>query len=633
MHTTTRRRTSQIGLLAALMTLLSVFTLVGRASPAGADTTSNTDDKSVGVPTAWWTYANVTESFINGRLAANAARLTDVEIAGSTTFNVTMVRNAGAYAVPGWEWYFGKSFAEVGSLLSANTGRLIELKPYTVSGVTQFALIMVKNTGATARAWHYGAGLSPAQVATTLSATGDRLIDLQPYTEGGVKKVAFVSIANTGADAKPWQYWFDQTPASMASHVSSFGGRITNLVRQADGTYDFIQVKNAGGDNFQWWYFFGFSSMTAAANRAAQFGARITNAQMHIVFNGRAFVPSYDVVMIENSNAATQRIRGLLYSRFVDSTGAPTATFAAYVKRVSGPVFVDLNSAADVDPASAVKIIHNLTAQQKLQSGPDTTRSAFTYYNYPSQPDPTGNPKDVCPDAAEETAANLQSTTEGNALTQMMLVSDNRMTRGVELRYGHATINTTAAAAGMSSTSIQQIVGCAYQGGIRNHSTARDLATIYESIDKNTVLLDAANRDALYARMCCNNGSLTQLYRDVVNQEAAKQGKSAIATQFADLMVYRAKGGTYNGLACPAGSLSTCVYEETESSAGHLTIPGKVAGNVVMRDDVFAIYHADTQITCSATCGQAQEVSAAQAYVTASVEMFREEIASALLTW
>src|SRR5207249_322531 len=111
------------------------------------------------------------------------------------------------------------------------------------------------------------------------------------------------------------------------------------------GTYNFIQVKNSGGDNFHWWYFFGFPNLTAANNRATQFGARITNLRMHLVWNGRTFVPVYDVVMIENSNAATQRIRAILYPRFVDaSTSTPTATFAFYVKRMSSGVFDDLNS-------------------------------------------------------------------------------------------------------------------------------------------------------------------------------------------------------------------------------------------------------------------------------------------------
>ena len=630
MHTKTKRRTSQIGLLAALMTLLTAFTLIGGIGAAGADTTSNTDDRSVGVPTGWWTYTNATESFINGRLAANGARLTDIEVVTSTTFNVTMVRNAGAYAVPGWAWYYGQTFAQVGSLLTSNNARLLDLEPYSVSGATKFAVIMVANSGATGRAWHYGAGISSAQVASSLSATGDRLIDLESYTEGSTKKYAFVSIANTGTDNKAWQYWLNQTPASIATRVSAFGGRITNLERQSDGTYNFIMVKNTGGDAFAWWYFFGFSNMTDAVTRALQFGARITSAQMHLVFNGTTFVPSYDVVMIENSNAPTQRIRGIFYPRFVNSGGVPTSTFAAYLKRVNGSVLLDLNSAADVDPASAVKIIHNLTAQRNLQSGPDTTSSPFTYYNYPSEIAAGKLAKDACPNDAEETVANRLTTTEGNALALMMQNSDNRTTHGVELRYGRPAVNATATAAGMSSTSIQQSVGCGYRDGIRNHTTAHDLATIYDSIDKNNALLDTSNRDALYARM--SGGPVPQQIRDIVSQEAAKQGKSAIATQFSDLVQWRFKPGGY-GLGCPTESLSTCKYVVTGSGAGRILIPAMGRTGTTFRDDVFSRFHVNTQITCIDACGKAQEKTASDAYASVAYEMFREEIASALLTW
>ena len=119
---------------------------------------------------------------------------------GVPRFTVRMVSNSGAYAVPGWWWYYGQTFANVVSLLNTNNGRLIEIEPYDAGGgVIRFAIVMVSNTGAAARAWSWLAGVSSAQITTHLNRSGHRLIDLDTYTEGGVKKYAVVLVRNTGA--------------------------------------------------------------------------------------------------------------------------------------------------------------------------------------------------------------------------------------------------------------------------------------------------------------------------------------------------------------------------------------------------------------------------------------------------
>ena len=50
-------------------------------------------------------------------------------------------------------------------------------------------------------------------------------------------------VANTGADAKVWEYWYGQSTANVAAKVSAFSGRIVKVDRLANGSYNFVQVR------------------------------------------------------------------------------------------------------------------------------------------------------------------------------------------------------------------------------------------------------------------------------------------------------------------------------------------------------------------------------------------------------
>ena len=228
-----------------------------RALDAGEDTTSLTDDHSVAVPTGWWLYTNVSEATINSLTQQLGARITDIEIhsfvGSAPRFTVRMVKNTGAYAVSGWWWYYGQTLTQVGQRLSTHKGRLIDIEPYRHGGTIRYAVILVSNTGSAARAWSYFSGITSAQITTHLNTTGDRLIDLDTYFVGSTKRYSAISIANTGGDSKSWQWWLNQSTAGVSSKVAAFNGRIVDLDRQPDGTYNVIQVKNSGGDAFGWW--------------------------------------------------------------------------------------------------------------------------------------------------------------------------------------------------------------------------------------------------------------------------------------------------------------------------------------------------------------------------------------------
>jgi beta-lactamase class A len=603
------------------------------------DANAMTDDHSVNVPTGWWTYTNVTAAQIGTYINQNGARLTDLEVYsvvnGEPRFSVRMIANSGAYAVPGWWWYYGLTAAQVSSYVNANNGRLIEVEPYDAGGgQIRFAVVMVSNTGAAARAWTYLMGVSSSQISTHIANTGHRMIDIDSYTEGGVKKYTAAFVANTGTDAKTWQWWLNQSPASIASKLSSFQGRIVKLERQADGSYNFIMVKNTGADASAWWYQYGFASMADLNNYGLQVASRPVDITTYLDGNGTR---RYDAVFIDNANTSTRRMRDLLGKTFLDANGNPTkGIFESYLKQVSGPVKVDLNGGRRAETASSLKSLHLLHSMKQVEAGVDTLPSAFVYYQYD-----VNAGKDACPDPAKEVAANqMNNYNFETGLDQMMSISDNRTTRGTVLRYGgtFTPFNTTAAASGLTGTTLRHNIGCAYwnlqtqkydPANRRNDTTAADLAHIYEGVWNNTLLTNTNNARSEFLESANPGVGASAALQTIINDEAAKQGKSAVAAQFGSLVRTWGKGGSY-GTCLPDANGGCGTKVIVRSGTGLIRLPIYSLGRQTYRDYSFGRLISDTPVSC---WGCSDDTTYTNAYSNAANELYRDEIREALKTW
>ncbi|MCW5666691.1 MAG: serine hydrolase [Piscinibacter sp.] len=606
------------------------------AGTLALDTGASTTDLSTNVPTAWWFYTGINATQVGNYLNANNARLTDIEVqsvsAGVPTFTVRMVRNSGAYAVPGWWWYYGLTAAQVSTYLNQNTARLIDLEPYDIGGgVIRYAVVMVSNTGAAARTWWWYYGQTSAQIANLLP--GRRLIDLDSYGTGASKRYTAVMIANTGTDNEAWEWWLNQTPASISARVSAFNGRVIKLDRQADGTYNFIQVRNTGSEATAWWYWFGFTSPTALLNYANQLGVRPVDIVTYLNSLGQR---RWDAAFIDNTNASTRRMRNLFGQTFLDANGNPTrGIFEAYLKQVGGAVKVDLNSRRRAETASSLKSLHLLHSMRRVQAGTDTLASAFNYYEY----DPVRG-KDACPDPSLETRANLRTNYNfETGLDEMMSISDNRTTRGAVIRYGgFAPFNSTATWAGLTGTTLRHNIGCAYRNlsndkfepaTLRNDTTAADLARIYEGV-WNSTLLTAQNaaRTEFLESANPRTGASAGL-QAIINQEAAALGKSAIAAQFGGLVRTWGKGGSYG--TCLPNSTGACGQRVIiRSGTGLIRLPVKVSGATAYRTYSFGRLISDVPVT---DWNAPIVTTYDNAFGNLSNELFRDEIRAALQTW
>jgi hypothetical protein len=535
------------------------------------------------------------------------------------------------------------TFAQVGTQVTNTNSRLIDLEPYNAGGgVIRYAAVMVSNTGATARTWSYLSGVNASQISTHITNSGHRLIDLDTYFIGASKFYSAVFVRNTGTDAKSWQWWFNLTAAGVSSKISAFGGRLIDLERQPDGTFNIILVKNTGTDAFSWWWSPDFASITDFMNYANQLSVRPVDIETYINSAGQR---RYLGIFIDNGNAATKRIRGVFAERFLDANGNPTrGIFEAYLKRVSSSVEVNLNSSRPAESASSLKVLHLLHSLRRVQAGADTLASPFVYYDYVSGSLTTR--KNACPDPAKEIAANRRTDYNfEKGLDEMMSISDNRTTRGTVLRYGFAAINATADLAGMVGTQLRHNIGCAYTNlatgkyttSLRNDTTAADLAKVYEGVWTSSLLAGTPRNEFFEsANPGVGAGSALQA---IINSEAAAQGKQAFAASFGSLVRTWGKGGSYG--TCLPNSLGNCGQRViVRSGAGLIRIPAKTTGGIVAyRDYTFGRLISDVPVPCfgddpNIAGDQCPTVTNYEAtYGKAANELYREAVRSALQTW
>jgi hypothetical protein len=208
---------------------VSVALLIGVAGSAQAYP-GPADDRMMSVPTGWWTYENVDAAGIGQVLSNNNARLTDLRVVSASPlrFRFTAVKNTGAYA-SGWWWYYGVTMAQVNSLLGQNNARLISAVRYG----SVYAVVMVSNTGANAKAWGW-CDTDFAGVSACLGAS-NRLTNIVSYAQN-----RFVVIFVNNNPGYGWCWYAGITRAQVTSLCS--GQSVLDISTNPDGTFNVAKV-------------------------------------------------------------------------------------------------------------------------------------------------------------------------------------------------------------------------------------------------------------------------------------------------------------------------------------------------------------------------------------------------------
>ena len=218
----------------------------------------------------------------------------------------------------------------------------------------------------------------------------------------------------------------------------------------------------------------------------------------------------------------------------------------------------------------------------------------------------------------------------------MMGDSDNRTTRGVVLRYdGFGPINATAASAGLSGTMLRHDIGCGYHDPVydrytpatlRNDTTARDLASIYEGVWRSQLLTasNGARREFLESTRV--GTAVSASLSAVIYQEAERIGKAWAAPLFSAHVKHWGKGGSYSTcLGLPADTKECGQSVEIRSSAGLFELPYMNGGYLGAQRFVYSALISDVP-SQSAT-------AVIDDYAKIRAEMLRTVIREALLTF
>ena len=614
----------------ATVALCAGLLQAGAIRPAGADPNATTDDRSVAVGTKSWWYTKKTTADVTSLLSTNKARLTDIHVDPTTTpetMTVTMVRNQGAYSVATWSWAVDRTAAQVSSDVAANGGnRLISIDAYQTPSGERYAEIMVANSGPTARIWSYLLDTDPTTIQNQLTSTNSRLESVKSYLIGGVEYYSALMVNQTGIDAKNWYWALNDTVSDIQSKITAWSYRILSIEPDPAGGFDVVLVQS---DGEAWWWYTGASRSQVAAHLTANHARPITVSPS---LSGGTTV--YTTVMMDDTNAtsAAANAESKRVNRLMAKGLAP-GLYGVYLKQVGVAPSIRANEVYRYEPASAIKILYLVYAMSRVQAGTDSLSSDFVYYPDPSAP---GNPG-VCPDPAWETSPNAVHTTLEAALTAMMQVSDNRMTRGMALRYGIGNVEAYArSTVGLTTVSlVQDRIGCLFVNGLRNQWSMTDAGALYEKIDDGS-LLDTSHTATLFGFMLGGSVPSSSALANVVQTEAAKVGKSAIADQFIAGMSYREKAG--NEFQCVSSNCGTTpMYLDFTSISGTITLPFKSGATVVPTDYVYARFGNDYVLPClpgsSACPADSREVSAISTLGTWGAETYRQAIAAALATW
>lgn len=571
---------------------LFLLTLCLAAGPARAVESGRVSS----TPTGWWHLYGATEAQITNLINTEGARLVDLEVAstGPILFNATFVHNSGDQAVSGWWWYYGVTVADITNYLNANQARLIDLRRYDDAGQTKFACVMVNNTGAEARGWWWLVGASPTDITNLINANTARLIGLSSYATSVGRAYDAVFISNTGADAKAWWWYYGVTGPTVTTNINANQARLYDWNVYTDGgvrRFDVVMVQNTGGSAVNWWWYYDTSVSNIVA-KSLQNGARVFDIESY----DAGGLTAYGALMINNSNALTTRIAGIL------GYGSDGAT-GLLLERSNGSVLASLQPDYVFEPASSIKALIALHFMRRVQAGSEAMGALHTQYTGASG---------SCPLDTSPVSENYRAS-----LYRMLKNSDNNRAQFFRQRYGNEDINLTATSVvGMTGSQLRHRIGCADSAyAAPNQLTLADNALMYRKIFNSTVL-NSTWRDSLrqYLVNEKNYFPIQTKLETIVDQEAALMGMTSIAADYKDGIRYAFKAGSY-GLCYP-----TCEF--FYSIGGWVLLPlcnGRIAGNEYQ----FGIF----------IHGASTDAGASDRLWEASAEIFRDEVKAGLTQW
>ena len=535
------------------------------------------------------TYWNVNQTTAEvGQLANGGWRVTDLEIESTSpmSFTVSAVQNTGTYQ-KNWYWYAGVTGAQLSTSLAQTNSRIVDIEPYDDNGTTRFAAVLVGNTGAEAKAWWWGYDMTQAQVNASVQANNARIVDLERYTKNGATLFAVSMISNTGSDLRSWGYLYG-VPLSTVLSTMSGGNRIYNLERVAADSYDVVFLQNTG---FNHWIYVDQSASQVTEILMQNVG-RAIDIERRITLLGTR----YDVVMIDNANALEKRVRNV----YAATPAASLGDYGFFLKEVNGPVLAEMRADTTFEPASTMKTLYHVHAMKAVANGTATLSQMI------NKPLDCGVPGSQLP---METV-----------LSQMMQQSDNLSTLAISNHFGIPAIQATANSLGMTSTALNWTIGC---NGPTTHNTLtlRDLSRLHEQVANGYL---GTQRQNFYSLMLQSESLPTWGTSDLharINAEASVLGlSSAVVTAFKNALQLAYKPG---GIGWQTSAEMDFYFAE----GGWMSVPFRgTNGQDLTKEFTFGVFNYNFR-------GAANEFAGREGMGDAELELIWDRIKPALATW
>ncbi len=560
--------------------------------------TIDSDDRYNTTVTGWAVYLHQSPTDVANTINTGL-RPIDITVetfSPSYLFTVVYVANAGAYN-KGFYWYYGVDETTLNNAISSGNARIISLKPYDIGGgQIRFAAVLISNTGADATAWYWYYGQSTSSLSALWASNHARITRVTSYVSGGQTYYAAVMVDNQNANYRGWYWYVNQSPASVSSLISTTGARLVDLDRDSTTGNFNIVLDVCGTSCPMWWWYYGVDT-SQLLNIALQNGARLIDATTYAGCSGTCWA----FLLINNSNAITSRVGEMLRSRTDGSVGL-------YLKQVNGPVLANLMDTTSFEPASTIKAAVHLYALRSVQAGTTSMATQIPKYFPPA----SGS----CPISTVNGTEDLTT-----ADREMMWHSDNTRTLELTNYYGTANINQMLNSLGMTSTSINHIIGCG--GPIPDVTTLDNLARLYEGVATAT-FVDATRRALFYSQMAGKAEFAAEGYDwtglwstdipNIINAEAPVGMPQALKTAFRNKMELAYKAGNYK--ICTNINCST--YVDHISIFGHAQVP--FCDTSGPRQYVFGefIYNATS------------DANSSNAFTATKAELLREQIHAGL---
>jgi hypothetical protein len=242
------------------------------------------DDRENSTPTIWAVYEHLTTTDILNIATTNNYRMVDLFVETAPNpyqFTAVFVANTGSYAK---SWWFLTAATPTNLLNFAvnNNARIVVQKAFndpTPGGSVLFYSVLISNTGADAKSWWFYKDQTIANVTALWQANNARLVQINSYVRNSTTYYDVVMISNTGADARSWWWYVNATPAQLDTSLSNNNARMYDLdYDAATGNYNAIMTSCSSGCPAWEWYY-GISTSTLL-NTVLQHGERIMDANV-----------------------------------------------------------------------------------------------------------------------------------------------------------------------------------------------------------------------------------------------------------------------------------------------------------------------------------------------------------------